>query len=214
MRDVRGLGPKFEASVLEALERAQTHPDERGQPRLLLPQALELGETLARGLSEGEAGKGATVQVAGSARRMADSVKDIDLIAVTPRPVALAKRLGELAEIESVSSTSATGARGRTHSGVGVDLRIGKPTQLGNLLQHFTGSGRHNAALRELAVRQGLHVSEHGVLDDRDGARAPVRPSGRCTSCSGSPTSSRSCARTAASCRRPRWTRRRRRDGT
>ncbi len=87
VRDVRGLGPKFEASVLEALERAQTHPDERGQTRLLLPQALELGETLARGLSEGEAGKGATVQVAGSARRMADSVKDIDLIAVTPRPV-------------------------------------------------------------------------------------------------------------------------------
>ncbi len=35
-----------------------------------------------------------------------------------------------------------------------VDLRIAKPGQLGNLLQHFTGSGRHNAALREAAVRQ------------------------------------------------------------
>ena len=169
VRDVRGLGPKFESGVLEALERAENHPDERGQTRLLLPQALELGETLARGLSECEAGKGATVMVAGSARRMVDSVKDIDLIAVTPRPVALAKRLGELSEIESVSSTSATGARGRSHSGVGIDLRIGKPKQLGNLLQHFTGSGRHNAALRELAVRRGLHVSEHGVLDDADG---------------------------------------------
>jgi DNA polymerase (family X) len=155
--------------VLEALERAQAHPDEHGQTRLLLPQALQLGESLARGLAEGSSGQGATVMVAGSARRMADSVKDIDLIAVTRRPVALARSLAKLAEVESVSSASAVGARGRLHAGVGVDLRIGKPAQLGNLLQHFTGSGRHNAALRELAVRQGLHVSEHGVLDDRDG---------------------------------------------
>ncbi len=51
-----------------------------------------------------------------------------------------------------------------------VDLRIAKPTQLGNLLQHFTGSGPHNAALRERAVRRGLHVSEYGVLDDATGS--------------------------------------------
>ncbi len=61
-------------------------------------------------------------------------------------------------------------ARGRrTHSGFSVDLRIAKPAQLGNLLQHFTGSGRHNAALREAAVRRGLHVSEYGLLDDAIG---------------------------------------------
>jgi DNA polymerase (family 10) len=169
VRDVRGLGAKFEEGVLSALDRAAENPGENGRARLLLPQALELGESLARGLSEGGAGEDATVRVAGSARRMGDSVKDIDLIAVTKRPVALAKRLAKLAEIESVSSASAVGARGRAHSGVGVDLRIGKPKELGNLLQHFTGSGKHNAALRELAVRKGLHVSEHGVLDDAGG---------------------------------------------
>jgi DNA polymerase (family 10) len=100
---------------------------------------------------------------------LGDSVMDIDLIAVTKRPVALAKRLAKLAEIESVSSASAVGAQGRAHSGVGVDLRIGKPRELGNLLQHFTGSGKHNAALRVWTVRKGLHVSEHGVLDDAGG---------------------------------------------
>lgn len=175
VREVKGLGPKFEEGVLSALERAQTHPDERGQTRLLLPQALELGEALAHGLAEGSAGERAIVMVAGSARRMADSVKDIDLIALTKKPVALARRLEQLTEIESVSSASAVGARGRAHSGVGVDLRIGKPRQLGNLLQHFTGSGRHNAALRELAVRKGLHVSEHGVLSDGDGPTSSTR---------------------------------------
>jgi len=170
VRDVKGLGAKFEEGVLSALDLAAANPGEHSRARLLLPQALELGEALARGLSEG-AGEGARVMVAGSARRMGDSVKDIDLIAVTKRPVALAKRLAQLAEIESVSSASAVGARGRAHVGVSVDLRIGKPHELGNLLQHFTGSGRHNAALRELAVKKGLHVSEHGVLSDADGPR-------------------------------------------
>jgi DNA polymerase (family 10) len=109
------------------------------------------------------------VLVAGSARRQADSVKDLDLIATTTRPTALAKSVRALDEIESVSAASRAGARARTHSGVGVDLRIAKPAQLGNLLQHFTGSGEHNAALREAAVRRGLHVSEYGVHDDSIG---------------------------------------------
>jgi DNA polymerase (family 10) len=166
LRAVKGLGPKFEASVIEALERMPTGEDaERGGKRLLLPDALELGQTLATGLIERE-GTGAQVLIAGSARRMADSVKDIDLIAVTGKPVTLARGLAKLPEIESVSSASRSGAKGRTHAGTSVDLRIAKPGQLGNLLQHFTGSGKHNAALREMAVRKGLHVSEYGITDD------------------------------------------------
>jgi DNA polymerase (family X) len=165
LRTVRGLGAKFETSVLEALEKLGEYPTVRAAPRLLLPKALELGETLAVGLRE-HGGAGTEVLIAGSARRMADSVKDIDLIAVTRKPVTLAKSLTKLAEIESVTSAGRAGAKARTHSGIGVDLRIAKPSQLGNLLQHFTGSGKHNAALREAAVRKGLHVSEYGVYDD------------------------------------------------
>lgn len=203
LRAVKGLGPKFEASVIAALERMPTGVGaERGAKRLLLPDALELGQALAEGLIEREGGArstascnqmvaytpvtgltdfdinhgctntdtGAQVLIAGSARRMADSVKDIDLIAVTSKPVTLAKSLAALPQIESVSSAGKSGARGRTHSGVSVDLRIAKVSQLGNLLQHFTGSGKHNAALREMAVRKGLHVSEYGVKDDATGA--------------------------------------------
>jgi DNA polymerase (family 10) len=36
-------------------------------------------------------------------------------------------------------------------------------------MQHFTGSKEHNMALRDAAVRKGLHVSEYGVLDDATG---------------------------------------------
>jgi DNA polymerase (family 10) len=165
LRTVRGLGAKFEESVLAGLERMADESPERASGRLLLPRALELGETLAAGLLE-RGGPGTHVQVAGSARRMVDSVKDIDLIATTSKPTTLAKILAQLPEIEQVPSAGKPGARARTHSGISVDLRIAKPTQLGNLLQHFTGSGPHNASLREAAVRGGLHVSEYGVLAD------------------------------------------------
>ncbi|HEV2973616.1 MAG TPA: DNA polymerase/3'-5' exonuclease PolX [Solirubrobacteraceae bacterium] len=166
IRTVRGLGPKLEQNVLAALELGA---GERARARLLLPKALELGEALAAALAE-RGGADTHVRIAGSARRQADSVKDIDLIAVTTRPTTLAKSLAKLEQIESVGSAGKAGARARTHSGASVDLRIAKPSQLGNLLQHFTGSGRHNAALREMAVRRGLHVSEYGVLDDAIGS--------------------------------------------
>jgi DNA polymerase (family 10) len=165
LRDVRGLGARFEANVLAALDAAST----RAAPRLLLPAAIELGEALIAGLRERAPGD-AKIELAGSARRMVDAVKDIDVIATTAQPEALAGLLAGLEQIESVASSGPEGARARTHSGVSVDLRVAQPEQHGNLLQHFTGSGRHNAALREGAVRRGLHVSEYGVLDDSDEA--------------------------------------------
>ena len=165
LRDIRGLGPKFEASVLAGLDAIESQPDGHGGSQVLLSRAVEIGEALAAGL-ERLGGPGTHVQLAGSARRLTDSVKDLDLVATTTRPTALAKSLAKLEEIESVSSAGKAGARARTHSGIAVDLRIAKPEQLGNLLQHFTGSGAHNAALREAAVRRGLHVSEYGILDD------------------------------------------------
>ncbi len=48
-------------------------------------------------------------------------------------------------------------------------MRVVEPDQLGNLLQHFTGSKLHNTALRDAAVRKGLHVSEYGITDDATG---------------------------------------------
>ncbi len=81
----------------------------------------------------------------------------------------LSKALTELSIVESVHSTGEAGARVRTHMGLKVDLRIVAPDQFGNLLQHFTGSREHNMALREAAVRKGLHVSEYGITDDKTG---------------------------------------------
>jgi DNA polymerase (family 10) len=167
LRSVKGLGPKFEASMLVALQEDRERPSGHSS-RVVLTRAIELGEELVAGL-ERLGGPGTHVELAGSVRRRADSVKDLDIVATTTRPMALARSLAKLEQIEHVSSAGKAGAKGRTHAGIGVDLRIAKPGQLGNLLQHFTGSGEHNAALREAAVRRGLHVSEYGILDDSTG---------------------------------------------
>jgi DNA polymerase (family X) len=162
LRTLRGFGAKFEESVLAALE-ANPAP-ERPSQRVVLDRALAVGELLVEALHELDAG--ARIELAGSARRRAESVKDLDVVLDRPE---LLDRLGELEQLESAARTSAGAARGRTHSGLTVELRAVAPEQFGDLLQHLTGSAAHNAALRDWAVRRGLHISEYGVLDDGTG---------------------------------------------
>jgi DNA polymerase (family X) len=165
LRDVRGFGEKFEESVLAAFEAGieQSAP----QSRVLLSKALRIGEGIVETLRAHPASD--KVEIAGSARRLADSVKDLDIIATASNPRALLDAFAELDVIESASTPGENAARARTHTGLAIDLRVVEPDQFGNLLQHFTGSKRHNMALREAAVRRGLHVSEYGILDDASG---------------------------------------------
>jgi DNA polymerase (family X) len=167
IRGLRGFGEKAEAQILGALEQAGD--DEPGsRVRFLLDRALPVGEMVVAAL-RARGGPDARVELAGSARRWTDSVKDLDIIAAHVSPADLARTLGELDVIDRVLSTGENGARAVTHTGMTVDLRVVAPDQFGNLLQHFTGAKAHNVQLREAAVRRGLHVSEYGVLDDASG---------------------------------------------
>jgi len=159
LRTLRGFGAKFEESVLASLDAAAA--PQRRVRRTVLDRALAVGELLLAALRELD--PGARLELAGSARRRAESVKDLDIVLDRPE---LLDRVGELELIETASRTSAGAARARTHSGLTVELRAVAPEQFGDLLQHLTGSAAHNAALREWAVRRGLHISEYGVLDD------------------------------------------------
>jgi DNA polymerase (family 10) len=168
LRGIRGFGPKFEAQVLAAFAAGLADPDGLGRVRVLLHKALPVGQGIVEALRAHPASD--RVELAGSARRLGDSVKDLDIIATASDPAALIAAFGELDVIESVSGESGpNAARARTHTGMPVDLRVVEPDQFGNLLQHFTGSKLHNVALREAAVRRGLHVSEYGILDDATG---------------------------------------------
>jgi DNA polymerase (family 10) len=141
--------------------------DGNGSGRVVLNRALAVGEQLIAALRAHPASE--RVELAGSARRMTDSLKDLDVIATAHDPLALAQAAATLELVEVAQNPGEAGVRLRTHTGLKVDLRIVAPDQFGNLMQHFTGSKEHNMALREAAVRKGLHVSEYGVLDDATG---------------------------------------------
>jgi DNA polymerase (family 10) len=165
LRDVKGFGEKFEQSVLVAIAAGA---DGSRQRRVPLDRALAIGELVVAELRDLD--PAARIELAGSVRRRAESVKDLDIVIGTTDPEALLDAVGDLGAIESAQRTRQTAARGVTHTGMVVELRAVAADQFGNLLQHMTGSGQHNAALRERAVRSGLHVSEYGVLDDATGA--------------------------------------------
>ncbi len=162
--ELKGFGAKAEQALLEAVESySQTGPAQR----VGLQRALMVGEELLAAIRAHPATSSA--ELAGSARRMAETVKDLDIVATAGDPAELARAAAALPQVEAASTPGANAVRIRTHSGIGVDLRIVEPDQFGNVLQHLTGSKEHNMALRDLAVRRGLHVSEYGVLDDGTG---------------------------------------------
>ena len=164
VRKLKGFGTKVEDSLLKFLVDGM---EGRTVPRILLPRGLAIGEQIAEALRSLPATE--RVEVAGSVRRQVDAVKDLDVVATSSDPASLLRALGELPLVEEILSAGERGARVSTHTGMIVDLKVVEPDQFGNAMQHFTGSKAHNVALREAAVRRGLHVSEYGILDDATG---------------------------------------------
>jgi len=164
IRVVRGLGAKVEENVLAELGKLGA-----GGPkeRRLLSEILEVGGELVAALRDSPASD--RVELAGSARRRAETCKDIDIVATAADAKALAEVLLRHPLADERGAAGSGGARIVTHNGISVDLRIVPPEEFGNLLQHFTGSKEHNVALRERAQKMGLSVSEHGITDVESG---------------------------------------------
>ncbi|HEX6117122.1 MAG TPA: DNA polymerase/3'-5' exonuclease PolX [Solirubrobacterales bacterium] len=167
LSSMKGFGEKAERNLLAEIEKLG---EEGPTVRVLLAEALEVAEELAEALRElPEADR---VTIAGSARRMAETCKDVDLIATASDPGALAKVLQKHPLVAQAGRGGDAAAKVLTHSGLSVDLRISPPEAYGNLLQHFTGSAEHNVQLRERALAMDLSVSELGIARVEEGKRA------------------------------------------
>lgn len=162
---LKGMGAKQEEKILAGLDRLEAEPSGPQRKRLdeILPVAEELVEVLREHPSCDRA------EIAGSARRKTDTCHDVDLIATSDSPKELAAHIAGYKSIATAGNPSDNGVKLETHTGIGVDVRIVAPDAFGNLLQHFSGSAAHNERLRALAVKEGLHVSENGILDDKTG---------------------------------------------
>ena len=157
---MRGLGAKTEESILSSL--VGVTEDGIGE-RLLLSNVLPIAQEIRSDLLG--LGVANRIEIAGSARRWAETCKDLDLIATTDDAAGLVQALathGLSAESRRAGDAAASVL---THSGLKVDLRIGTEETFGDLLQHFTGSAEHNVELRERALQRGYSVSEHGVAE-------------------------------------------------
>jgi DNA polymerase (family 10) len=163
LRELQGFGERKEAQLLTQLE-AGAAPRKRV---FRLDQALALARTVLEPLRAHPACERA--DEAGSLRRRAETVGDVDVIAAATDGPALTAWLVEQPFVAEVLGQGTTKASVLTHNGVQLDLRVVPPESYGNLLQHFTGSKGHNVRMREDAQRRGKSVSEWGIEDVESG---------------------------------------------
>jgi DNA polymerase (family 10) len=157
IRALPGFGAKTEQNILEA---AQAHAAQPG--RFKLGIAAQYGEALARYLG---ALRGVTrVTIAGSFRRMRETVGDLDLLVETTAPAAVMQRFTAYDEVADVLAAGPARASVRLKCGLQVDLRIIAKESYGAALQYFTGSKAHNIAVRRIAQKLGLKINEYGVF--------------------------------------------------
>lgn len=160
VRGIPGFGVRTEEKLLRALEAGQG-----GAGRVPIAQAAGEAERLLRHLSG--APEIVAAAVAGSYRRMRDTVGDLDILVAGDRAAAAMQRFFGYDGIAQVLAHGTTRAAVRLRAGLQVDLRAVRPASYGAALVYFTGSKAHNLAMRRRALERGLKLSEYGVFRGR-----------------------------------------------
>ena len=158
VRELPRLGAKIEQNILQGIERRRLQAA-RQPIGIVLPQAQAVVDALTA-VPGVEA-----VSLAGSIRRMRDTIADIDVVVGTRTPEPVMAAVVALPQVDRVLSRGSTLASVLLGvSGVQCDVRAVEPESYGAALQYFTGSKDHNVQLREMAVRRGLRINEYGVF--------------------------------------------------
>ncbi|MER6313770.1 DNA polymerase/3'-5' exonuclease PolX [Streptomyces sp. NPDC001581] len=163
LRDLKGFGERTEDNILHGISVLQN----AGGGRILVSAAMDVAEQLVAALSEIPGCVRCTY--AGSLRRMRETIGDVDILVAARRPAPFMDALTTLPQTAEVIAHGLKKTSVRTATGLQVDLRVLPPASWGAGLQYFTGSKAHNIRTRELAVRQGLKLSEYGLFDAESG---------------------------------------------
>ncbi|AIR96599.1 PHP domain-containing protein [Streptomyces glaucescens] len=162
LRDLKGFGPRTEERILHGIDLLRSAGD-----RVLIDVAMDTAETIVGALS------GVTgcrrCAYAGSLRRVRETIGDLDVLVAAEDSAPVMRAFTELPYVTEVIAHGPTKTSVRTGEGLAVDLRVVRPESWGAALQYFTGSKAHNIRTRELAVRQGLKLSEYGLFDAESG---------------------------------------------
>ncbi|MCH7735481.1 MAG: DNA polymerase/3'-5' exonuclease PolX [Chloroflexi bacterium] len=154
------VGHKNAQSILRHI-RSQRRQSDRIMLGLALPAAEEISGRLAEACPDAS-----NITVAGSSRRMKESVGDIDLLCTSDDPPAVTKAFAALDDVIDVLGQGDTKASVVLKSGLQVDLRVTESRYFGALLLYFTGSKQHGINLRARAQSMGLSLNEYGLTSD------------------------------------------------
>jgi DNA polymerase (family X) len=156
IRALPGFGEKTELNILQAVE---AHASQARRFKLAVAaqyaEALRAFLAAVPGVSQ--------VEVAGSFRRMRETVGDLDILVIAGRDSPVMQRFTGYDEVAEVLSAGSTRASVVLKCGMQVDLRLVAAQSYGAALQYFTGSKAHNIAIRRIAQKRGLKINEYGV---------------------------------------------------
>jgi DNA polymerase (family 10) len=142
---------------------------EKSRGRTALGLARPIAADLAACISKLKGVK--RVEIAGSLRRGAETIGDVDLLCVSDKGLQTVKAFTELKGVRSVSASGATKGSVTVELPDGkelqVDLRVVPAESFGAALQYFTGSKEHNVRLREIAVKKKWKLNEYGLFDGK-----------------------------------------------
>ncbi len=157
--DLEGFGAKTQEKILQGIEFIKKYHD-----RYLFHRA----EAAARPLIEAISGhpKVIRAEIAGSLRRRKEIIKDIDIVASAKEQdlKAIMQFFVTLPEVETTTGQGETKSSVILKQGINADLRLMPDEKFAYILHHFTGSAEHNTAIRGLAKKKNMKVSEHGLF--------------------------------------------------
>ena len=148
-----GFGAKSEERIAAGIEVYR-----QGRERVLLDVALRTATEMVDALTP----LSQRCAYAGSLRRWRETIGDIDILAAADDSAPLMAAFSAGHEVVASGPTKTTV---RTASGLTADLRVVPLDAWGAALQYFTGSVAHNVAVRQIAVRAKLKLSEYGLFE-------------------------------------------------
>ena len=160
--ELPGMGEKKGANILHGIRN-----EELTGERMLLDEAFELAEAVMDHMKRCRRVR--RLAYGGSLRRGKETIGDIDILATGTAADEIIDHFTAYPRVQEVLAAGGTKAsvrlesRGKTRQ---VDLRVLTEPEYGAALQYFTGSKDHNVALRALAQKQGLKLSEYGLFRD------------------------------------------------
>ena len=155
-----GMGEKKGAYILHGIMT-----EELTGERMLLDEAFELADTVLDHMRRCRRVR--RLAYGGSLRRGKETIGDIDILATGTAADEIINHFTAHPRVQTVLAAGGTKAsvrfesRGKTRQ---VDLRVLTEPEYGAALQYFTGSKDHNVALRAMAQKQGLKLSEYGLF--------------------------------------------------